>query len=210
VTLLQRVLQGGRFASLLYLSSTRIYRGAASTREGEALVANPAEPDDLYNLSKMMGESLCLAVGGPTVRVARLSNVYGPDLTSENFLTSIVRDALRDGRVVLRSAPDSEKDYVSLADVVAWLPLIAVEGRERLYNVAGGGNTTHEAITRRLAALTGCAIEYAPGSPRVTFPPIDVRRIRDEFGRDPRSVVDDLAEVVAAFRADQTLSPRTS
>ena len=76
VCLLNRVLRSGNFDSLLYLSSTRVYAGAGSTHEGANLVVSPLLPGDLYNLSKLMGESVCLASGGPA-KVVRLSNVYG-------------------------------------------------------------------------------------------------------------------------------------
>ena len=37
----------------------------------------PGDTSDLYNLTKLAGEALCLAAPDRTVRVARLSNVYG-------------------------------------------------------------------------------------------------------------------------------------
>ena len=70
------ILQKSAFKSLTYLSSTRVYSGAISTKEDAVLQVNPTDANDLYNLSKLMGESICLQ-SGKNVRVVRLSNVYG-------------------------------------------------------------------------------------------------------------------------------------
>jgi nucleoside-diphosphate-sugar epimerase len=90
------------FDSLLYLSSTRVYAGADSTEEDRALRVNPQDPSDLYNISKMMGEAITLNCGR-TGRVARISNVYGSDFTSDNFLPSILRQSVNGEKIVLRT-----------------------------------------------------------------------------------------------------------
>src|SRR5687767_2338509 len=91
------------FDSLLYLSSTRLYEGNDSTDEQEALRVRPQSANDLYNLSKMMGESITLNCGR-TGRVARIANVYGADFPSENFLRSLFRRSDHEGRMVLKAA----------------------------------------------------------------------------------------------------------
>ena len=49
-----------RFDSLLYLSSTRVYKGAPATDEESPLRVSPSDADDFYNLTKLTGEALCL------------------------------------------------------------------------------------------------------------------------------------------------------
>jgi nucleoside-diphosphate-sugar epimerase len=147
------------------------------------------DPSDLYNLSKLMGESLCLQDARVGVRVVRLSNVVGgEDADSANFVPSLVREA-RSGRIVLQTAADSAKDYIHIDDVAELLPRIAATGRERLYNVASGAQTTHAQWTTQLSAQTGCAVEVAPGAPMVRFIPVDIGRIRAEFNYQPRPVL---------------------
>lgn len=198
VGLLGRVLRDARFESLLYLSSTRVYLRAGATREESLLPVLPADPSDLYNLSKLAGEALCLALPRPTVRVARLANVVGADdAASENFVPSLVR-AARTGRIRLETALDSEKDYLHIDDVVRLLPRIALGGRARLYNLAHGTPLCHRAWIEPIAAATGCAVEVAAGAPCVRFDPIDVGRIRAEFGHAPRDPLDALPALLAA------------
>lgn len=190
VGLLAQVLRAGGFVSLLYLSSTRVYAGAAATSESTPLIVDPSDPSNLYNLSKLLGEALCFAQTEATVRVARLSNVVGgDDAGSENFVPVLRREAAG-GCIRLRSAPDSAKDYLHIDDAVAWLLAIATGGRERLYNVARGENLTHAQWLQALQARSGCTVEVAPGAPRLAWAPIDVRRLQLEFPRVPRSVLD--------------------
>ena len=126
----QGILQNVRFERLVYCSSTRVYdtSGIGSTSEVCPRSVNPNDPSDLYNLSKLMGESLALNGGRPGI-VARLSNVVGPDFESENFVPSLVRDAVR-GRIELRSDPKSTKDYISVGEAVRLLMAIGSRGRE--------------------------------------------------------------------------------
>ncbi len=188
VSLLAELLQKADFSSLLYLSSTRVYMHAASSREDAMLGVQAQDPSDLYNLSKLMGESLCLNGGRAGVRVVRLSNVVGgEDADTANFLPSLVREA-RGGRLLLQTAPDSAKDYIHIDDVAELLPRIASTGRQRLYNVASGIQTRHAQWTAHLQAQTGCRVDIAPGAPAAGFIPIDITRIREEFAFVPRSV----------------------
>lgn len=167
--------------SLLYLSSTRVYARAVSTDEHAALPCRPADPSDLYNLTKLAGEALCLTDHRASVRVVRLSNVYGPAPGDGTFLGQVITAGRETGRVLFRQGPDSEKDYVSLADVVRLLPAIAARGRHRLYNLAAGQNTTHQDIASILAASLGWRTAFVADAPAIRFPPIEISRLREEF-----------------------------
>lgn len=179
VCLLRRILERAQFESLTYLSSTRVYEGAAATDEDSVLQVSPANPGHLYNLSKLMGESLCLASGRKT-RVARLSNVFGAGMR-QNFLSQVLEEAASSGTIRFLSAPASAKDYVSLTDVVRWLPQIALHGAHATYNLASGSNTSNAEIAR-LLQRKGISVDYAADAPEWSFPAIDTRRLEREFG----------------------------
>lgn len=189
VCVLANVLSRARFESLLYLSSTRVYSGNEAVDEMSPLSVQPADPSDLYNLSKLAGESLCLQSGRDKVRVARLSNVVGADdQESANFLPSLTREA-RNGLIRLRSDMRSAKDYVHIDDVVPLLTQIALTARDRIYNVASGKNITHEEWVRELQRTHRCSVEVETNAPVLRFPPIAIRRVVDEFGFSPRDVL---------------------
>lgn len=191
VCLLADVLEKARFESLLYLSSTRVYAGAANGDEETPLMAG-----DIYNLSKLTGEALCLASGREQVRIARLSNVYGGDDDSDNFLPSLIRAAAVDKLITLGTSLDSSKDYVALEDVVGILPKIAVSGSHRIYNVASGRNTSNRELVEAIRGLTGCAVEVAAKMPAISFPAIDIGRLREEFGFSPSWIGDGMRSLV--------------
>jgi nucleoside-diphosphate-sugar epimerase len=191
VEVLSSVLQRADFESLTYLSSTRVYMGSDRTDEEAPLQVLPSDLSSLYNLSKLTGEALCHASGRPGVRVARLSNVVGPgmDAASGNFVASLIREA-GSGSVVLRSHPDSAKDYLHVNDVVAWLPVLATAGRHQVYNLASGVQLTHQHWAQWVVDRLGGAWTADAAAPMQGFAPIDVRRLQNEFGCFPREADD--------------------
>ena len=201
VTVLADLLSRAAFASLLYLSSTRIYLGADSTDELADCRVNTNHPDDLYNVTKLTGESLSFASGRKNVRVARISNVFSIDPRSANFLSELIRDALKSKRIVLHTSLDSEKDYIALADVLELLVRIAASGKQMLYNVATGTNITNRTLVERIAGLTGCKVDVAPDAPTVLFPPISITRIKQEFFMPASDVLAELPRMIDELKA---------
>jgi nucleoside-diphosphate-sugar epimerase len=201
VSRLAELLSCGNFDSLLYLSSTRVYQGLRGTVDESAnLIVNPARSGDLYNLSKLAGESLALA-SKQRVRVVRLSNVYDAADRSSSFLPSVLQTVAGHNSVSFHSGPGSTRDYVSLRDVLSLLPRIALHGRLPLYNLSSATNVTHAELGERLATLTGCQVNYAPGAVDHVLPRISNRRLADEFDWQPAAMLDDLPELLAARRA---------
>lgn len=197
---LSRVLEGSSPEGVVYLSSTRVYSGHHGTvDESTPLVVRTDQPDDLYNVSKAMGESLCMSAARAAV-VLRLSHVYGPDDDSPNFLSSLIRDAIGSRHVELRSAPDSARDYVHV-DVVTDAIVHAVGREEReIYNVASGAGVRAGAIVDRLRELTGCTVSVAADAPLAEAPAIDIRKARAlDLARC--DVLADLPGLIEASRA---------
>lgn len=192
-----RCLAGLHFDSFLFLSSTRVYARATTTHEDTELPCAPTEPSDLYNITKLAGEALCLTDPRPTVRAVRLSNVYGGSMPTDTFLGQLLREGRATGAVRFRQSGDSTKDYVSLTRVSRLLPMIAAGGRHRLYNLAAGTNTSHAAIAAGLSRHFGWHVDFAPDVPTVRFPPIDTARLNAEFGAALSNLSADLATLVA-------------
>jgi nucleoside-diphosphate-sugar epimerase len=200
VCLVERILRECRIESLIYLSSTRLYRGGASpAREDDPLSFFPDSLDDLYNASKAMGEALTLA-SHPKGCVVRLAHVYGADFHSENFLSAVLREIVDTGELTLRTALESSRDFVSVEDVVGCLISIAAKGRQRIYNVASGRRVSNRELAARLTQLTGCRIRVAAGAPRVSFPPLSVDRVHEEFGFESSDLLDALPDLLRLYR----------
>ncbi|HEX9931900.1 MAG TPA: NAD-dependent epimerase/dehydratase family protein [Allosphingosinicella sp.] len=191
------LVRSASFDSLLYLSSARLYlRSDPPAREEDELRVRPADPHDIYHLSKAAGEALTLSLGAKG-RVARLSNVYGPG-QDKTFLAMLLQEVRESGTIALQTAPESAKDYVSVEDVVDLLVKIALGGRHAIYNVASGVSVTNAELTAAIARHSGCEVRIRDGAPTVSFPAIDVERVRSEFGFSPRSVLDDLPALIAS------------
>lgn len=205
VSILADILEKAAFDSLLYLSSTRVYARAGSACETTPLVADVSDPSDLYNLTKLTGESLCRSCGRKGVKVVRLSNVVGHGAPPELFLFALIREALA-GHIELQTDSASAKDYILIDDVVRVLPRIAADGSDWLYNVASGQDVSHQDIIERLSVLTACSWSVRPGSPVSRFPAIDITRIRREFDFAPASVLEALPRLVNDLRTTRSIN----
>jgi nucleoside-diphosphate-sugar epimerase len=200
---LGHLLQHGAFESLTYLSSTRVYSNctAAEVSETSLVSVNVQDPADLFNTSKLAGETLAMHCGREHVKVVRLSNVYGPDYRSDNFITAIIKEAVHTSRVVLRTTMDSSKDYIHIDDVVNVLEAIALRGQQKIYNLASGQNVSNGAVLQRLQEITGCVLEVSPHAAQIIFPGIDTSRIREEFGFEPTAtLLEQLPAIVEGYK----------
>jgi nucleoside-diphosphate-sugar epimerase len=192
---LHATLANYRYESFLYLSSARVYSDAVSTVEDGPLLVRPTTADHVYNISKIAGESLCFAHDNPRIRVARLSNVYGPQDRSNLFLTAVMREAVELGQVTIGQAPESSKDYIAVEDAATMLITIAQAGKMRLYNVACGSNFTHQQIADVLEQ-NGLKVYFKANGPKVTFPEIDTNRATCEFKLKPATPASRLPDIL--------------
>ena len=197
VCLLQKILKKCKFESFLYLSSTRVYLNSTSTNETERLLVNPNNLDNLYNISKIMGESLCFSSHQQNVRVARLSNVIGNNKNQNDFISSIIHDALYNKKIILHTTSTSEKDYVSIDDVVKCLKNISLYGNKKIYNIASGKNTKVIKIINEIKQIINCEVIFADNLIEQSFPIINIQRIQEEFDFIPSSFFLKLKEIIS-------------
>lgn len=188
VTSLSKILYESQFESLLYLSSTRLYARCNIASEETPVIVHPSDPSDLYNLSKLMGESLALNCGRNGVRVARLSNVVGGLQPSESFLSQLVRGA-KMGEIHLQTALESEKDYIHIADAVKMLGTLIIQGTQSIYNVASGFQISHGDWIDVLRERFRCKVLVHSAAPNISFPRIQINRFIEEFSFKPGSAI---------------------
>lgn len=197
----QSLLAELNFDSFLYLSSTRVYQGAKGTFEEGDLVVNPNRPDNFYNLSKLMGEATCLNFKRPGIKVVRLSNVITPYAVKEprNFFDVLLEEIFVKRRIELHSNLRSEKDYFEIDDVVRLMVDISSYGRERLYNVARGINTSHQDLIKYIRQNVDFDFEVnvLPDSPTIKFPRINVQKIEKEYGFPAKSLEQTIKDRIA-------------
>lgn len=141
--LLASVLEKASFEHIVYLSSTRLYdslgeHGGAPVTEDTALLLDPHQPRHLYDLSKALGENLCLNSSGGRGAVARLSCVYDWTAGAPGFLSEWLQRAGREKDLCIDSASGIVRDYIHLDDVVAALTAMADQRSTGIVNVASG------------------------------------------------------------------------
>ena len=203
---LKEVLELCEFTSLTYLSSTRVYLKSSSSTGGpltedEDIRLNPNDPFDLFAATKITGESLALNSNRPNIKIARLSNVFGLDFNSENFITSIVKDIVKSGKVELFTTSDSEKDYISVEDVCEALLLLSALDDSGIYNLSFGKNTSNQEIVEELRSLTGAEIVYSSDARKHSFPEIDNSKLGNRINFFPKQrLLDSLPKIVDSFR----------
>lgn len=202
---LRRLIAEADFESLTYLSSTRVYAGGSDTRECAGLRVNPNDASDLYNLSKLTGEALCLHAGRPGMKVVRLSNVIGPRRDPDTFIDQLLAEAAQTGRAVMRTAAAARKDYVALSDVVALLPRIATSRASGIFNLASGEPVAGATVARLMHAVLGIQVTTLPDAPLWDFEPIDTGRVRREFGFQPRPFESHFTEFLQTHRTRAAL-----
>jgi nucleoside-diphosphate-sugar epimerase len=184
------------FDSILYLSSTRMYRERTGVaHEDDDVSVNPLRFEDIYGISKVMGESIVLALGAKG-RIARPANVYGPN-QADTFLTLVLGE-VRAGAIVFRTAPEAARDFVHVDDVAAVLAKIALGGKQRIYNIASGVSITNAELAEAIARLSGCSVTFARDAAPAVLPRIDNERIRSEFGFTTMPLIDALPSLLGS------------
>jgi UDP-glucose 4-epimerase len=198
ISLFADLLKQASFDSMTYFSSTRLYDSSGDGHEAASLKLSPQNPRHLYDLTKAVGESLCLTSGRANVRAARLASVYGGDLTSSNFLHDLLHRARLSRTLELASHPLVARDYVHIDNVCAAIAVIATSGRQQIYNVASGRNVTNADLFGLIGRLTDCKITSTieAHSPYETAPIIDITALERDFQLRPIALEDILPTLI--------------
>ncbi len=188
--LLGRLLSRASFEKLVYLSSVRLYDGlpGAMNAEDRDLVLNPAKPRHLYDLSKALGENLCLNASDGRACVARLAAVYDSAPDATGFLPEMLHRLAGERQFTMDSDSGTVRDYVTLSDTIAALLAMMNHAGCEIANVASGQNTSNRDIADALNTA-GCKITIKRETPRQELPVNDITKIR-EWGINPVSVPD--------------------
>lgn len=199
VTLLAEVLRANRFERLIYLSSTRLYDSGphGTGLESAALSLQPAHPRALYDLSKALGENLCLTLAGDRTAVARLSCVFDAAPGAPGFLSEWLQRAARERTFQLDSDAGVRRDYIHLDDVVAALMRMADGGATGIVNVASGANVSNGELAAVFAEY-GWRVSLARSTGAHSAPECSVARLH-ALGVRPADVRDVVRRYLQAW-----------
>ncbi|MGH8052125.1 MAG: NAD-dependent epimerase/dehydratase family protein [Arenimonas sp.] len=192
VTTMEQWLRHSNFDSWLYLSSSRVYGTTANDTHEDAKISLLPGHDALYDLSKLLGESLCYSQPRGEIRAARFSNVFGPRQSKQTFLGAILESARNHQEIRIHEHPESAKDYINIQDAIDCIEHIVLHGNHRLYNVASGQNTSHEDIAKCLMSKCSLKVSFEDYGDMRKFPLLNTDRLQSEFSFSPRSLLADL------------------
>lgn len=179
VALLARFLRDARFERLLYLSSTRLYDGQAYAvgEEGSSFSFNPHQSRHLYDLSKALGENLCLNFSAGRAAVARLSCVYDFAPQSPGFLSEWLQRLGREREFTLDSSSGVARDYIRLDDVILGLRAIMDQHVDGVFNLASGENVSNQELAEVLENY-GWRIRFTRNSEKEIGVLCDISRLQ--------------------------------
>ena len=191
VGLLARVLEEARFEHLVYLSSTRLYDAVggddgAPLDEATALPLEPLKARHLYDLSKALGENLCLHAAGGKGAVARLSCVYDWTPGAPGFLSQWLQRAAQAQELDIDSATGIVRDYIHLDDVVAALMAMSDQRCSGIVNVASGEQVANSELAELFVAK-GWSVSLRRTTERERPAPCAITRLA-QLGVRPRPV----------------------
>jgi UDP-glucose 4-epimerase len=172
---------------VVYASSAVVYGdgGSAPRRVGE-----PIAPHGAYAATKAANEQAVLAAGGT---VARLANVYGPGMASNNVLSDILRQIPGQGPVMLRDlAP--VRDYLWVDDAAAGLVALAAARRGGVVNLGTGIGTSVGDLAGRALACAGEAgrpVVASETAGRTSYLVLDISDTAAQAGWSPEVALDD-------------------
>lgn len=185
VGLLSEILQNAQFDRLIYLSSTRLYDSAseAYSAESDNLSLSPGNPRHLYDLSKALGENLCLNYSQERAAVARLASVYDTQAGSPGFLSHWLSRMATERVMLLDSSPNVVRDYIRVDDVVGSLRAMMDMQAQGVVNVASGENVSNRELAECMAQK-GWSVSFSRESAPQAFPVCSVDRL-EELGVRP-------------------------
>jgi UDP-glucose 4-epimerase len=146
----------------------------------------PSRPDEIYGLSKWMGERIMVRFHAdrPEVRtvVARLFNTYGPRETNPHVLPDVLK-AMGGGKPIELGNLWPKRDLIYVTDTAGGLLACASGGLGfEVFNVGTGVGTTIQDVLHTIERITGSPldVQQVPG------------RMRDGDGHlisDPRKLI---------------------
>lgn len=144
---------------LIYVSSREVYgeTGSQFSREDDPLV-----PNNVYGLTKMLGERLVTWAGtrhGLDYTILRLTNVYGPGGDQYN-VQAMIRRALTDGKIEIMGGRQL-MNLVYVGDVVEVIRrcLVMSQASRETFNVGSHDNVSVDDLVSQLVSVLSASVK---------------------------------------------------
>lgn len=203
VCYLSKILKEANFNSLTYLSSSRLYINSSENEvnEDSDIKISINDPDELYTLSKLTGERICLSSDRNT-KIVRLSNVFGEDFYSNNFIFNLLNKIINNSKIELFTTLNSAKDYISIESVTSLLLDISMSDDSGIYNVANGENISNEDILLIISQFFNFEYFVNPNAKQIIHPLINIEKIKKKFNFKQENTKEKLFNLIKTYKND--------
>jgi UDP-glucose 4-epimerase len=185
---------------VVFISSGAVYGDQQSQPLRENAVPYPRSP---YAVSKLAAEYYVRTIGdlwGIETVSLRVFNAYGPGQhlppSHAPVIPTFLKQAIRNGTLVVHNDGNQTRDYVYLDDVVsAMIAAATAPGLDNLViNIGSGVETSIRELMRLVLEITGSRAEviYNPRTdPGVSRMRADLSLAREKLGYQPRMSLDE-------------------
>lgn len=139
-------LSNKKFQSIVYASSAVVY----SNSEDLINIDSQYFADSLYSQSKRKCEEYFLKKNH---KVARVANVYGPEMSVENLFSTIIKQ--KDNEIISVQTLNAVRDFIWIEDVARQLVQIALAKSSGIYHVSTGVGSSIEQIIKIICDISG-------------------------------------------------------
>ncbi len=93
------IIEKNNFKSFTFISSSRIYNNANATSENSMFKFDPSNPNEYYNLKKILAENYLIACK-KNIKIIRISNICGFSPKSPLVFPMFIKDAIKKKKFV--------------------------------------------------------------------------------------------------------------
>lgn len=185
---LNELLKYGKFDKVIYLSSTRVYDDLTAKKnidEDAVLSVSPLNKRHIYDISKLMGEALCMSYQNQKCIVLRLSNVFNDKKDKNSFLSKFLNKISKSNKkksIYFNFSPYSARDYIHLSDVLKIIYKISKKGNKKIYNVCSGEMISNLDLSKMVKRCIGAEIKFNNSLLKSSPPKISNDLIKEDLG----------------------------
>lgn len=194
---------------MIFMSSREVY-GESSERTEED---DPLIPNNVYGLTKMLGEELVLWAGkkyGLDYTILRLTNVYGPEGDQYN-IQAMIRNAFAHGVIPIMGG-NQRMNLVYVEDVATVVKgcLNEPKASSQIFNVGSDDDLTIREIVNLLASNLPMKVRLERRPMRsgetLGFRP-DLTKTKSTLGFTPTPLAEGLRKTIAWYKQRLTSKP---
>ena len=204
LAIVPKIIFNNKFSSFTFISSTRVYlgHGKKKTDEKSLVRINPNIRNFYFNSLKLAAESLCLSMPNKSIKVVRISNLFGDNFTNQIYLLpTLIRNSINDKKINILINKKSSKDFINVDEAFDVLFKIIKKGKHRLYNIASGKNIALSKIAEKIKKITNCKIIFKNQNKLIKEPIIDIGRIKKEFDFNPKKdLIKSLEQLIINYK----------